>query len=77
VTPPSAQPVSPQFAHHGDRLLYKPPEAARALGISIAYLYELLAEGQIESLKIGASRRIPAASIQQFIDAKLAETREA
>jgi excisionase family DNA binding protein len=71
------QPVSPQFAHHGDRLLYRPAEAAEALGISRAYLFELLATGELQSLKIGASRRIPADALQRFVDAKLAESAEA
>jgi excisionase family DNA binding protein len=70
TAPSSAQPATP------DRLLYRPPEAAQALGISIAYLYELLASGQLESVKIGTARRITADGMRRFIDAKLAEARD-
>ena len=41
-----------------DRLLYRPEEAAQALGLSRATVYELMRRGEISSLKIGASRRI-------------------
>jgi len=45
--------------------------------MSVATVWELLASGELESLKIGASRRIPAEALQRFIDAKLAESRNA
>ena len=53
-------------------LLYTPVEAAQALRISRSSLYLLLAEGVITSVRIGSSRRIPAAALAAFVD-RLAE----
>jgi excisionase family DNA binding protein len=49
------------------RLLYRPGEAAEALGVSRARLYELLARGEIASVKIGASRRVPAVDLEDYV----------
>jgi excisionase family DNA binding protein len=51
-----------------DRLLLKPEEAAEALGIGRSKLYELLAIGVIESVQIGACRRVPAAALADFVE---------
>jgi excisionase family DNA binding protein len=50
-----------------DKLLYTPAEAAEALGIGRSTLYLLLAEGDIVSVRIGASRRIPAKALDAYI----------
>jgi excisionase family DNA binding protein len=42
-----------------DPILLTPTEAARALGIGRSKLYELMQEGVLESVRIGACRRIP------------------
>ena len=42
-----------------NQLLLTPTEAARALGIGRSKLYELMQEGALESVHIGACRRIP------------------
>jgi len=42
-----------------DQLLVTPTEAARALGIGRSKLYELMQDGILESVHIGACRRIP------------------
>jgi excisionase family DNA binding protein len=41
------------------------PEAAEALAISRSKLYELLASGAIDSIRIGGSRRIPLAALEE------------
>jgi excisionase family DNA binding protein len=46
------------------KLLLRPTEAASALGVSRARLYQLLASGEINSVKIGASRRVPAVELR-------------
>ncbi len=51
-----------------DKLLLTPEEAAKALSISRSKLYELLATNQLESVRIGASRRIPASALDQFVE---------
>lgn len=55
------------FAPHGDRLLYRPKEAAAVLAISLARLYELLAAGEIASIKLGASRRITRTELEAYV----------
>ena len=49
------------------RLLYTIPEAAAALPISRTKLYELLTTGQIESIHIGRSRKIPADALTAYL----------
>jgi excisionase family DNA binding protein len=52
-----------------EKLLFRPEEAARALGLSRARVYQLLATGELGSVKIGASRRVPTADLQGFVQA--------
>ena len=53
---------------HGQRLLLTVPEAAQQLGIGRSLLYELLADGQVESIHVGRLRRIPIDALADFID---------
>jgi excisionase family DNA binding protein len=48
-------------------LLY-PEDAADWLSISRARLYQLLTAGEIESVKIGRSRRIPVQALERFVE---------
>lgn len=48
-------------------ILLTPTEAARALGIGRSKLYELLQEGVLESVHIGACRRIPADALSELV----------
>ncbi len=54
-------------------LLLTPVEAARRLSIARSSLYELLLTGEIVSLKIGRSRRVPLDALADFIDRKKRE----
>jgi excisionase family DNA binding protein len=56
------------------KLLLRPTEAASALGVSRARLYQLLASGEINSVKIGASRRVPAVDLSNYVDRLRAES---
>jgi excisionase family DNA binding protein len=47
--------------------LYRPEAAAQALGISRSTFFELIAAGQIETVKIGRSRRVPAQAIEDYV----------
>ena len=49
------------------RLLLTPVEAARALGISRSKLYELIGDGSVGSVLIGASRRVPADALAAYV----------
>lgn len=50
-------------------LLWKVEEAARdVLRLSGSEVYELIRTGEIESVKIGRSRRIPQAALEAFVE---------
>jgi excisionase family DNA binding protein len=42
-----------------DKLLLRPKEAAELIGIGRTKVFELMRTGQLESVRIGSSRRIP------------------
>jgi excisionase family DNA binding protein len=48
-------------------LLYRVRDAANLLAISETVLYDLIARGEVESLKIGGSRRITRAALEAYI----------
>jgi excisionase family DNA binding protein len=50
-----------------DRLLYTVPEAADVLSLGSSKVYELVAAGTIESVKIGRARRVPAEALERFV----------
>jgi excisionase family DNA binding protein len=49
------------------KLLHTATEAATALGISRSRVYELMQGGDLEYVKIGRSRRIPADALEAFV----------
>ena len=49
------------------RILYRPAEAAESLGLSRTRVYQLMRAGELGSVKVGASRRIPAADLEAFV----------
>lgn len=53
--------------------LLTPREACSALRTSRTTLYHLMDSGQLASLKIGKSRRIPADAVARFIRERLAD----
>lgn len=50
-----------------DPLLYTLPEAAAALRIGKSKMFQLIADGTIQSVQIGRSRRIPRAALEQYV----------
>ena len=58
-----------------EKLLLSPAEAAAQLSIGRSKVYELMRLGQLRSVKIGASRRIPQAALADFIEALVEEPR--
>lgn len=60
--------MSPTNPSRDEPLLYTIPEAATALRISRTKLYELLDSGEVESIYIGRSRKIPAEGLRIFVD---------
>lgn len=57
-----------------ERLMLRPGEAADAIGVSRAKLYELLARGVIPSVMVGASKRVPVQALNAWIEQQLKET---
>ena len=56
-----------------DKLLLSPADAGANLSIGRSKVYELMRLGQLRSVKIGASRRIPQAALADFIAALIEE----
>jgi excisionase family DNA binding protein len=55
------------------RLLLTVAEAAERLGLGRTKVYELLARGEIASVRIGAARRVPASALEAYVERLLAE----
>jgi excisionase family DNA binding protein len=49
--------------------LLKVPVVAERLGLGVARTWELVASGELPSLKIGRSRRVPASAVDEYIKA--------
>jgi len=54
--------------HQVNQLLLTPEDAAELLAVGRTKLYELLRTGELESVRIGAARRIPAAALNAYVD---------
>ena len=51
-----------------DRLLLTPAAAAEKLSLARSTVYQLVLTGELESIKIGRSRRVLADALTDFID---------
>jgi excisionase family DNA binding protein len=60
-----------------ERLLFRPSEAAEAIGIGRSKMYELLASGELPSIRIGGSIRVPVDALRAWIASRLDERAEA
>lgn len=49
------------------RLAYRVPEAAQALGLCRASIYNMITRGEIRTVKIGRSTLIPAAELERVV----------
>ena len=56
-----------------EKLLYRPAEAGDALGFSRAKVYTLIASGELPSLRVGGSVRVPVVALQEWITRQLAD----
>jgi excisionase family DNA binding protein len=50
-----------------DKLLLKDVEACAVIGVSRTVLWDLLRRGEIDSVKIGRSRRIPVSALTAYV----------
>jgi excisionase family DNA binding protein len=49
------------------QLLFRPEQAAAKLATGRTTVYALLASGELQSVKIGRCRRIPAAALEAYV----------
>ncbi len=49
-----------------EQLLYRVEDAARVLSLGRSKTFELIASGQLRSVQIGRSRRVPRAALEEF-----------
>jgi len=61
--------VPRRLAH---RVLLRPEEVAEALGVGRTSVYELLRSGELRSVKIGKSRRIPTEAVRELVERLIA-----
>jgi excisionase family DNA binding protein len=50
------------------RLLYKPEDAAELLSIGRTLMYDLIKSGQVDSVKVGRRRLVPAEALTSYVD---------
>jgi excisionase family DNA binding protein len=50
------------------QLLLTPEQAAARLAICRSKVYELLRRGELESVRIGTSRRVPTGALSEYVD---------
>ncbi len=65
--------LDPKVLTPNRRLLYSIEEAAQLLGIGRTFMFELVATGQIASLKIGRRRKIPSSALDAYVERLAAE----
>ena len=57
-----------------ERILYRPVEAAEAIGISRAKMYELIASGEVPSIKVGNVKRVPVDKLREWVEGRTPST---
>lgn len=50
------------------KILLKPAEAAETLGIGRTRVYEMLGSGELPSIRIGRSIRVPVAALERWVE---------
>ncbi len=60
-----------------DKLLYRPSEVGDAIGVGRSKAYELIASGEIPSIRIGGCVRVPVDALRAWIARQVAETSKA
>ena len=65
--------MSNQSDKTDDKVLLSVEEAARALSLSRSLMYDLLMHGDVLSIEIGRSRRVPVKALHDFVARQLAD----
>ena len=71
--PKSAPTPMPEDPEEMSPLLLTVDRAAQKLGICRDFMYRLLARGEMRSVKIGRSRRVPVGELEAYIARRLSE----
>jgi excisionase family DNA binding protein len=50
-----------------DKLLLRVEEVAELLGVGRTRVYQLIREGELASIKIDGSRRVPTTAVEQYL----------
>ena len=59
-----------------EKLLLKPCEVTQILGIGRSSFYELVAQGELPSIRIGRCIRVPSESLEKWIQDKEKQSEE-
>ena len=59
-----------------NKLLLRPAEAAEAIGIGRSKVYDLIASGDLPSIRIGGSVRVPVDELKDWIARRVAARME-
>jgi excisionase family DNA binding protein len=54
------------------KMLLRPREVAQTLGLSRSFTYQLIASGEIPSLRLGRAVRVPAEALRSWIEKEVA-----
>ena len=57
-----------------DKILMRPRETAEALGIGLSKTYQLLATGELPSIRVGRNIRIPVDALKAWIQERQEKT---
>ena len=76
VLPPAPAAETPHNAQGVSKLLITVNEAAASLSVGRPKMWQLVMTGEVSSIKIGASRRIPVSSLENYIQHKLADAEQ-
>ncbi|MFJ6788841.1 helix-turn-helix domain-containing protein [Streptomyces angustmyceticus] len=60
--------MSIMLASPAERVLFRPEEAAAALGIGRSLVYEEIRHGRLQTVRIGRRRLIPPEYIAQYVE---------
>lgn len=60
-----------------EKLLFTVPEAAQTLGVSRSHLYNIIQQGHLPTVRLGASVRIPRRWLEEFVEQLVAVWQEA
>jgi excisionase family DNA binding protein len=67
TAPPTRTPKRPEF-HPLDRMLLTVEEAAAAIGVGRTTMFELIASGAVEAVRVGRLRRIRPDALRAYVD---------